>query len=107
VEFAAVQEKQTGYPVRLFVYSAGSVRVAYPLIMRSTADLPFQEGGLQRWDTRTPEYTGPVLLAPLNLAQAQDFIKRFNTFCRETGIIAEFAHLHPWNEWQPLLDPAG
>ncbi len=59
------------------------------------------------------EYTGPVLLDPAprrtggaaGLRNGEAFDRAFHRFCQDEGIIAEFAHLHPFHGARSFLDP--
>ncbi|MBI4566653.1 MAG: GNAT family N-acetyltransferase [Planctomycetes bacterium] len=107
VEYARICEKRTGYPARLFVLETDGPAVAYPFFLRPISTLPFEAGlGKEAWDTCTPEYTGPLSPARLAAFDGLEFADRFARVCREHRIVAEFAHLNPWNVPAGLLDPA-
>jgi hypothetical protein len=109
VEFARLLEQHTGCPARLFVAEIGGGALAYPYLLRSLGTLPFPPGvaGV-RWDTFTPEYTGPVAVraGPLRAEDGRAFVEAFAASCREQGIVAEFAHLNPWHAPEAALEPA-
>lgn len=105
LEYARIVEAQTGCPARLLVAEDHGVAVAYPFLLRSVGALPF--AGVPwaaRWDTFTPEYTGPIQPGPARGPPGAWFAELFGRHCREQGIVAEFAHLNPWHASTELLD---
>jgi len=110
LEHALITERQTGCPARLFVAEAEGVRVAYPFFLRPVAELPFA-GRLEkeRFDTFTPEYTGPLKFGdgPLGTSGDPEFAELVARLFQEQGVIAEFAHLNPWQAGVELLDAGG
>lgn len=107
VEYARIVERQTGCAARLLVVEQGGVAIAYPHFLRPIDPLPFARGiGKARWDTFTPEYTGPVASGPLRDLEGLRLADLVGRHCREQGIVAEFAHLSPWHSVMELLDPA-
>jgi hypothetical protein len=105
LEFARIQERHSDIKARLFVAGVATARVAYPIFLRPIPELP-QFAGMELWDTATPEYTGPIQLGDPGLADPAAFHEAFGEFCRASGIVAEFAHLNPWNAGADLFDPA-
>jgi hypothetical protein len=104
VEYARFCEKQTGCVARLFVVEAPQPVLAYPFLMRPVQQLPFA-ADVPAWDTYTPEYTGPLLIGA---GQSHvPFTNLFARYCREQRIVAEFAHLNPWDSGAECLDAAG
>jgi serine/alanine adding enzyme len=105
VEYARVLEKLTGGAARLFVADWGQAAAAYPFLQRSVPAPPLAAGAGERWDTFTPEYSGPIFTRPPPPcdAGAPRFADLFAAYCREQGIVAEFAHLSPWTPPE-LLD---
>lgn len=107
VEYARIEEQQTGHTAKLFVVENGATLIAYPLFLRPVGGLPFAVPGEEKWyDTYSPEYTGPLIISAGNgqdLQQAE-FKKHFADYCLENRIIAEFAHLNPWLDGKQLLD---
>ena len=103
-EYARIVEAQTGYKACLFVWTAEDMEIAYPFFLRPIHSLPFATsipGAV--WDTLTPEYTGPILTK--GIPQDHDrYQLAFSAFCHQQGIVAEFAHLHPWRSEQGCLD---
>jgi hypothetical protein len=91
---------------RLFVLQNGSARIQYPMLLRPLEELPFAgSDSLWRWDSTTPEFTGPDTTSTSGELLRWFERTRDATFQRE-GIVAEFAHLHPWADW-PALIPGG
>jgi hypothetical protein len=106
VEYARVLERLTGAAARLFVVEWGGATTVYPFMLRPVRAFPSATSLGDRWDTFTPEYSGPVWsgAAPKEDASRR-FADVFADHCREQGIVAEFAHLSPWTP-ADLLDPA-
>lgn len=104
LEYAGIYQGHTGYPARLAVYELDLGTVAYPFFLRPVDALPFSgrvPGTL--WDTLSPEFTGPFAQswakdAPPDLVQEDQAgaAAAWHEYCRAQGIVAEFAHLHPW-----------
>jgi serine/alanine adding enzyme len=106
VEYARIVERHTGYPARLFVAPSGPHLVAYPHFVRPVGALAFAPPeAADRWDAFTPQYTGPLRIGP-GPAAGPPFAEAFAAYCREQGIVAEFAHLDPWAAEREALDPA-
>jgi len=105
LELARIQERQLGQSARLFVAGSATARAAYPFFLRHVPAHP-RIDGTELWDTTTSEYTGPLLLGQPGGPSPADFRAAFSHYCREAGIVAEFAHLNPWNDGVELLDPA-
>jgi hypothetical protein len=109
-EYARIMEQQTGFAARLFVVESESSAIAYPFLLRPIDGLPFAQPDFAgRWDTVTPEYTGRLYIGPEPCQEpgGMGCVDRFAGYCRENGIIAEFAHLNPWRDVSEALDPAG
>src|SRR4051812_41546650 len=97
VEFARVVEQHLGYRAQLYVLQDGSSRIAYPLFLRPVRSLPLGaelSDGLS--DTLSPEFTGPLARGAPAHALAGELPARFSAFAASQGVVAEFAHLHPW-----------
>ncbi len=106
LEYTRVLERQTGFPGRLFVLETEQAIIAYPFFVRPIKDLPFADELAGYWDTVTAEYSGPLVI-PVGShpdPSAAGFADHFTRYCRENGIIAEFAHLSPWHDSRHLLD---
>jgi hypothetical protein len=107
LEYVRILERQTGCAGRLFVVESEGGRVAYPYLLRPVHTLPFAGSlGQDRWDTVTPDYTGPLRLGTGALNGGASFAELFAASCREQGIVAEFAHLNPWHACGESLEPA-
>jgi hypothetical protein len=87
---------------RLYIAAMNEASICYPLHFRSISELPFAFGTEGRWDTTTPEFTGPIAngFEPA-LAEAFPFLR--DKMFRREGVVAEFAHLYPWGEAGALL----
>lgn len=82
---------------RLYVVELNHAAICYPLLLRPLSELEFAGGNDGAWDATTPEFTGPMEFgSEPSLTEKFSFF-RDKTFQKE-GIIAEFAHLHPWKE---------
>lgn len=109
VEYVRILERHTGCSARLWVAASDRAAVVYPYFLRPVGALPFAPGLADaRWDTFTPEYTGPIRLGPGGMEELRTlrFGELFARHCREQGIVAEFAHLNPWHAATELLAPA-
>jgi serine/alanine adding enzyme len=105
VEYARIYEEHTGFSARLFVAQSDDGCIAYPFFLRPVNALPFVEDDADGlWDTLTPEYTGPICRGECSPDLAMFFASEFAAYCLEQRIVAEFAHLHPWNALQDVLD---
>ena len=100
--FARAQARAGAAKQRLLVADADGTRVAYPLVLRSLEGLAgadaLEDG---RWDSASPPFTGP--LAAAAPAALRDEIAEL---LATEGVVAEFAHLHPWNAQPELLEGA-
>jgi lipid II:glycine glycyltransferase (peptidoglycan interpeptide bridge formation enzyme) len=68
--------------------------------------LPFKGTESGKWDSGTPDFTGPLMFSADNdLAAA--FPALCSMFFQSEGIVTEFAHLHPWSSAQGLLEQSG
>jgi len=106
VEYATIIEKHTGYPARLFVWREGGSTIAYPFFVRPVGALPFADAASRdHKDIFSPEYAGPLVRGLADNVPETAFRQRFTRYCEEVGIVAEFAHLHPWRSRLGLLKP--
>jgi len=87
---------------RLYVVESDEAAIAYPLLLRSLADLPFQVDAKAKWDSSTPNFTGPLIFGSDSKVAAA-FPELRNALFRGEGIVAEFAHLHPWSQFGTVL----
>ncbi len=106
VEYARIAEDHIGCSARLFVVKHHDALIAYPFFLRFLDDLPYVSPIFKfDADTFTPEYTGPLLRGTPTQALFLIFRDRWEAFCHSHGIIAEFAHLHPWDCQYDALEP--
>jgi len=80
---------------RLYVVELDGATICYPLLLRPLAGLPFEVTTEAKWDACTPDFTGPLMFGGKSELAAAFPASRSTLFQRE-GIVAEFAHLHPW-----------
>lgn len=100
--YARVCQAFRGCSPRLYVARSGSGTICYPILLRSLSDLAFASGAEGKWDTTTPDFTGPMVFgAEPSLAEAFPTLR--DRVFREEGVLAEFAHLHPWGQAANLL----
>ena len=98
--FARAQEELGAGEARLLVCEADGERLAYPLLLRPLpAGLPVPAGA--RWDSASPPFTGP--LAEPGDASAEGWAEEVAAALADAGVVAEFAHLHPWRARAELL----
>jgi serine/alanine adding enzyme len=108
VEFAAIQREHAGAEPRLVTVEHRNGRIAHPLLLRSSAALPFGErvdGTL--FDSTTPEYSGPIARGSPEAGAGAAYSRALSSWCELNGVVTEFGHLHPWKARTELLDPAG
>lgn len=103
VGYARIVQRHTGYPARLFVAASDEGRIAYPFFLRPVGNLPFARQYEARWDTLTPEYTGPIGLGNVTPDLQHAFIEGWRQFCNEQRVVAEFMHLHPSDRCNGML----
>ncbi len=103
--FARAQERAGIGEHRLLVAEVDGARVAYPLQLRSLAALPFAPAlRMAHWDAASPPFTGPLvddgeLRGTLMLTAATEIV----ALLAAEGVVAEFAHLHPFSAAPQLL----
>jgi serine/alanine adding enzyme len=102
VEYAQLCEKFAGICGRLVVMSSDAASISYPMLLRPLSELPFAGDMRDKWDATTPEYTGPHFEG-IDPALASGFSANYSAFARDNGIVAGFAHLHPWSAQRELL----
>jgi hypothetical protein len=87
---------------RLYVVESAEAAICYPLQFRALADLPFRVDTKAKWDTITPNFTGPLVSgSESDIAAAFPDLR--NALFEEECVVAEFAHLHPWSQARALL----
>ncbi len=95
--FARAQRRAGLADPRLLVANQAGAEVAYPLALRGLADLPFDVPPTARCDVASPPFTGPITgLQPGSAAEAA-LAAEVSSCLEQEGVVAEFAHLHPWN----------
>jgi len=105
--FARVQERAGGPEPRLLIADTDACRVAYPLGLRSLGDLPFTaKSQSARADSVSPPFTGPIVLEGEASPESSDATEEIATLFHAEGVVAEFAHLHPWGS-EPALVGGG
>jgi serine/alanine adding enzyme len=110
LEYVRLCEQETGWAARLFVVEDGQPVAAYPYFIRPAHTLPFGDRVGRSWtDICTPEYRGPLWLNGgfADQAATPSFPEIFAKHCHEQGIVAEFAHLNPWDAPDELLEKDG
>jgi serine/alanine adding enzyme len=95
--FARVQDRAGLGEARLLAGDG----FAYPLLLRPLEELPFaRPAGTGRFDSVSPPFTGPIGAG--DEAAGEEIARRL----RAEGVVAEFAHLHPWHADPALLGGA-
>ena len=96
LEYAKICQSFKNVIPRLYVVESETASICHPMLLRPLADLPFEADIAGKWDATTPDYTGPLLQgADRNLESLYSDLH--GAFARDAGIVAEFAHLHPWS----------
>jgi hypothetical protein len=103
VGYARICERYRNCTPRLFVVASGNESICYPMLMRSTDELPFAGVHRGMWDAGSTEFTGP-LAHRVSKQFALEFKNRCDAAFRSEGIITEFAHLNPWADNLHLLE---
>lgn len=106
IGYARVCEQYRESSPRLYVVASENASICYPLLLRSTNALPFAAGPDDKWDSTTPDFTGP-LLTGTDDRLVEAFPRRRDAVFQSEKIVAEFAHLHPWSAARAVLDPQG
>src|SRR5215472_362637 len=106
VGYARICERYRESSPRLYVVASENASICYPLLLRSTDGLPFAAGPNDKWDSTTPDFTGPLLMGTDDRI-VEAFPGRRDDLFQSEKILAEFAHLHPWSAAQTMLDPQG
>jgi hypothetical protein len=100
--YARICEAFRNCSPRLYVVESGGQAICYPFLLRSLAELPFRADTTAKWDSTTPDFTGPMLFGD-DVELAAAFPELRNGLFRGQGIVAEFAHLHPWSNGSAWL----
>src|SRR5208283_788802 len=100
--YARICQAYRGFSPRLYVLESGEAAISYPLLFRSLTDLPFAKETSAKWDAVTSDFTGPAMCGDNPELAAALPALRDRLFERE-GVVAEFAHLHPWSDAGNLL----
>src|SRR5215471_10754172 len=106
VGYARVCERFRESSPRLYVVASDNASICYPLLLRSTNGLPFVAGPSAKWDSTTPDFTGPLLMGT-DERLVEAFPGRRDNLFQSEKIVAEFAHLYPWANAQAMLDAQG
>jgi hypothetical protein len=80
---------------RLYVAKMGAATICYPILLRPLSELAFATGSKGKWDSTTPDYTGPMMFGEEPELSRSFPLLRDRLFLGE-GVVTEFAHLHPW-----------
>jgi len=100
--YASISARFRNCSPRLYVASSSKAAVCYPIQLRPLSELKFAANTEGEWDATTPDFTGPMLQGDEpELVEA--FPQLRDKHFRESKIVAEFAHLHPWQEAEALL----
>lgn len=100
--YARICQAHRNFSPRLYVLESGESMISYPLFLRSLTGLPFVGETTARWDAITPDFTGPVTFGDTaELAPAFPTLR--STMLQQQGVVAEFAHLHPWSQAREIL----
>jgi len=102
VEYARICERFRGSVARLYVLKSDTASICHPMLLRPVSDLPFVAEVEGQWDSTTPDFTGPLVQGSDSNLMAR-FRDCHSAFTRSQGIIAEFAHLHPWSDGLNML----
>ena len=100
--YARICQAFRGFSPRLYIVESGEDKICYPLLLRPLSDLPFLGVTQAKWDAIAPEYTGP-LVSGSGSDLANSFPNLRNALFEKEGVVAEFAHLHPWSPARTVL----
>jgi hypothetical protein len=103
--YATICERFRGVSARLHVVESDAGSICHPMLLRPLSGLPFavsaQAMSEAKCDAATPDYTGPLVQGE---GMDVDQWRKLHGECmRREGIVAEFAHLHPWCSGRELL----
>jgi len=102
LEYARICEQFRGATARLHVVESPTAVITHPMLLRPVSDLPFAADFDGCWDAVTADYTGPILTGQDD-GICNEFASHHQETLRDQGVIAEFAHLHPWSAGVQLL----
>jgi hypothetical protein len=92
-EYLEVWARETGAEPLGLCFEADGCRVLYPLLRQPLDALA---GGAGRSDLRTPyDFGGPRVVLGDPIAALARFDEAFRRWCERTGVVTEFARLHP------------
>jgi hypothetical protein len=100
---ALIGEKLLNRVARLHVIESEDGWISYPMHLRSLSQLPFTVDISSRWDSGTPEFTGPYTFGEDRML-AQKYPLFRSSLAQREGIVAEFAHLNPWSGAEQVLN---
>jgi len=100
--YARFCEAHRNFSSRLYVVESKYVTIAYPLLFRSLRNLPFRLETNAKWDATTPNFTGPLISGD-EPGLVDSFPILRDALFQGEGVVAEFAHLHPWSQARTLL----
>src|SRR5215469_5753382 len=106
VGYARICERYRESSPRLYVVASEHASICYPLLLRSTSDLPFAARPSAKWDSTTPDFTGPLLIGTDDRI-VEAFSGRRDALFQSEKIVAEFAHVHPWSNAEAILGTQG
>src|SRR5215831_16060646 len=106
VGYARICERYRESSPHLYVVASENASICYPLLLRSTNGLPFAASPGAKWDSTTPDFTGPLLMGTDDRI-VEAFSVRRDALFQSEKIVAEFAHLHPWSNAAAMLDAQG
>lgn len=99
--YAKISQTFRDYTPRLYIVESGENTISYPILLRSILNLDFKTDVQGKWDSTTPEFTGPIAFGNAS-AELPFWSLRDGAFQQE-GIISEFAHLYPWRDYAASL----
>jgi hypothetical protein len=100
--YARICERLLDRVARLHVVESEEGWISYPMHLRSLSTLPFVADIGTRWDSASPEFTGPQIFGE-GASLMPRYLDARRSLAGREGIVAEFAHLHPWSDGQQLL----
>jgi hypothetical protein len=101
--FMSIAAAHNRYEPQLLVVEDGSGIIAYPYFLRPTNALEFAPD-IAAFDSMTPEFTGPIVTGFASADLRRSFKAAIEAEVRQHCIVSEFAHLHPWEDQEGMLD---